>query len=246
MSRNFELMTQLERDSRTSDLEQSATANRRVPMRIAPVPSGSDSGAQEMLRLIQRIFLSIDGKGPRQVVLCGVDDEYGSISVGARAARILAANSARPVCIVDANTRSSGLLASFGLDSAALPSGNSKSIDEQCIEIAHNLWLAGPQILAEEGRVLLPPDQLKERFAQLRETFRIYAHCRPGCRDVWRRSAVRCRVADAAILVVEANKTRRLPARKAKEALEAAGVHVLGTVLHNRSFPIPERVYRRL
>ncbi len=245
MSRNFELMTQLERDSRTSDLEQSATANRRVPMRIAPVPSGSDSGAQEMLRLIQRIFLSIDGKGPRQVVLCGVDDEYGSISVGARAARILAANSARPVCIVDANTRSSGLLASFGLDSAALPSGNSKSIDEQCIEIAHNLWLAGPQILAEEGRVLLPPDQLKERFAQLRETFQYMLIVAPAvgtCGD----AQLLGLVADAAILVVEANKTRRLPARKAKEALEAAGVHVLGTVLHNRSFPIPERVYRRL
>ena len=53
-------------------------------------------------------------------------------------------------------------------------------------------------------------------------------------------------VADAAILVIEANSTRRLTARKAKESLDAAGVRVLGTVLHNRSFPIPGWVYRNL
>ena len=53
-------------------------------------------------------------------------------------------------------------------------------------------------------------------------------------------------VADAAILVIEANITRRLTARKAKESFEAAGVRLLGTVLHNRSFPIPEKLYRRL
>jgi Mrp family chromosome partitioning ATPase len=53
-------------------------------------------------------------------------------------------------------------------------------------------------------------------------------------------------VADAAILVIEANSTRRLTARNAKETFDAAGVRLLGTVLHNRSFPIPEKLYRRL
>jgi Mrp family chromosome partitioning ATPase len=53
-------------------------------------------------------------------------------------------------------------------------------------------------------------------------------------------------VADAAILVIEANSTRRLTARKAKETLDAAGVRLLGTILHNRSFPIPEGLYKRL
>jgi Mrp family chromosome partitioning ATPase len=52
--------------------------------------------------------------------------------------------------------------------------------------------------------------------------------------------------ADAAILIIEANCTRRLTARKAKETLDAGGVQVLGTVLHNRSFPIPGWVYRIL
>jgi Mrp family chromosome partitioning ATPase len=53
-------------------------------------------------------------------------------------------------------------------------------------------------------------------------------------------------IADAAILVIEANSTRRLTARKAKESLDAAGVRLLGTVLNNRIFPIPEGIYRKL
>jgi Mrp family chromosome partitioning ATPase len=48
------------------------------------------------------------------------------------------------------------------------------------------------------------------------------------------------------VLVLEANSTRRVAARKAKQALEASSVRVLGTVLNNRTFPIPEKIYRML
>ncbi len=40
--------------------------------------------------------------------------------------------------------------------------------------------------------------------------------------------------------------TRRVVARKIKEMLEAAQARILGTVLSDRVFPIPERIYRRL
>ena len=53
-------------------------------------------------------------------------------------------------------------------------------------------------------------------------------------------------LAGAAVLVIDANRTRRITARKAMEALEASRVRLLGTVLHNRSFPIPERLYKWL
>ena len=48
------------------------------------------------------------------------------------------------------------------------------------------------------------------------------------------------------MLVLEANTTRRITALKAKQALEGHKVRVLGTVLNNRTFPIPESVYRLL
>lgn len=247
MSRNFELMTQLERESGITDREQPAAATRAASEEIVYFPASldGDSGGEEMLRLIQRIFLSANGTAPRQVVLCGVDDENGSSSVCAKAGRTLAANSSRPVCIVDANVRSSRLLRTFDLDRAALPSGSSAPLREQCVKIGSNLWLAGSHILADNSRVLLPPDQLKERLAQLREEFEYMLIDAPAvsvCGD----AQLLGLVADAVVLVIEANNTRRLTARKAKAQLEAAGVRLLGTVLHDRSFPIPEGLYSKL
>jgi Mrp family chromosome partitioning ATPase len=51
---------------------------------------------------------------------------------------------------------------------------------------------------------------------------------------------------DGIILVLDARSTRRAAARMAKETLDAAQCRILGTVLTQRMFPIPERIYRRL
>jgi receptor protein-tyrosine kinase len=216
-------------------------------MAVVPILSSrtGDSSGEEMVRLVQRIFLSANGSAPRQVVLCGVDDDNGSSSVCAKAGRTLAANSSRPVCLVDANVRSPRLSGMFGVEGMNPFSGPSASLREKCVKIGGNLWLAGPNILADNSRVLLPPVQLKERLSQLRDEFEYMLIDAPGtsvCGD----AQLLGLVADAAILVIEANSTRRLTARKAKESLDAAGVRLLGTILHNRSFPIPERLYKRL
>ena len=247
MSRNFELMTQLELEADVTDRPRPDAPDHAAVMDVVPILSSHAGGAsgEEMLRLIQRIFLSANGNAPRQVVLCGVDGENSSSSVCAMAGRTLAANSSRPVCVVDANVRTPRLSGMFGVESKNPFSGPSAPLRDQCVKVGSNLWLAGPNILADNSRVLLPPDQLKERLAQLRETFEYMLIDAPGtsvCGD----AQLLALVADAAILIIEADSTRRLTARKAKETLDAAGVRVLGTVLHNRSFPIPRRLYKRL
>jgi len=247
MSRNFELMTQLELEAGVTDKPKPDTADRAAAMDVVPILSSraSNASGEEMLRLIQRIFLSANGSAPRQVVLCGVDDKNGSSSVCARAGRTLAANSSRPACLVDADVRSPRLSGMFGIEGTNPFSGPSAPLRDQCVKIGGNLWLAGPNILADNSRVLLPPDQLKERLAQLREMFEYMLIDAPGtsvCGD----AQLLGLVADAVILVIEASGTRRLTARNAKRSLDAAGVRLLGTVLHNRSFPIPEGLYKRL
>jgi Mrp family chromosome partitioning ATPase len=54
------------------------------------------------------------------------------------------------------------------------------------------------------------------------------------------------RLKDGVALVIEAHRTRRVKAQKAKEILQAANLKVLGTVLSERTFPIPEAIYRNL
>ncbi len=52
------------------------------------------------------------------------------------------------------------------------------------------------------------------------------------------------RSADGMILVISAQRTRRMAALKLRNAL--GSVRLLGTVLSDREFPIPERIYRHL
>jgi hypothetical protein len=55
-----------------------------------------------------------------------------------------------------------------------------------------------------------------------------------------------CNLSEAAVLVLTANITRRAAALKAKEQLLRQGITLLGTVLDQRTMPIPESIYRRL
>lgn len=249
MSRNFELLTQLEpeREVSVKDPLVRASARPSTVKEVVPILASraGDARGEEMLRLVQNIFLSTNGSAPRQVVVCGVDGENGSSSVCASVGRTLAANSSRQVCLIDANVRSPRLSGIFGVDKMTPFSTDKVSAREHCLQIEDNLWFAGPSFLANNNRVLLPIHELKERLAQLRDVFEYVVIDAPGtsvCGD----AQLLSQVADAAILVIEADRTRRLTARNAKQALDAAGVRVLGTVLHNRSFPIPETIYKRI
>ena len=48
------------------------------------------------------------------------------------------------------------------------------------------------------------------------------------------------------VMVLTANKTRRLVATQMQEQLRKARVPLLGTVLAERRFPVPEGLYRNL
>ena len=54
------------------------------------------------------------------------------------------------------------------------------------------------------------------------------------------------RACDGLVLVLTANKTRRLVAAQVKDQLAKAQVPLLGTVLAERRFPVPQGLYRSL
>jgi Mrp family chromosome partitioning ATPase len=279
MSRNFELLKQLEKEvdvGKPSRAETNGVIAKQVspndagdlellkqleievdvanPSRteaddvIAKQVSPSDAGdlfGEETVRLVQTVFLSRNRRAPRQVVFCGVDGENGSSSVCASAGRALTAISDKSVCLVDANVHSPRLSNAFGINRSILLPTNAASVRERCVHIDGNLWLAGTDLLVDNCGSLLSLAELKRRFTQLEGDFDYLLVDAPGV-GVSRDAALLGEIAGAAILVIEANTTRRLAARRAKESLEAAGVRLLGTVLRNRSFPIPEKLFKRL
>jgi Mrp family chromosome partitioning ATPase len=54
------------------------------------------------------------------------------------------------------------------------------------------------------------------------------------------------RIADGVVVVLQADSTRRESALRGLQSLRDAHVEVLGAVLNQRTFPIPESVYRRV
>jgi Mrp family chromosome partitioning ATPase len=48
------------------------------------------------------------------------------------------------------------------------------------------------------------------------------------------------------VLIVEANATRRDTVRELMEEFRVVGVRLLGVVLNNRTFPIPDSIYHNL
>lgn len=244
MSRNFELLVQLE-----TQLEEKSGASLPILDRIAARDrislSAGDAYQEEMLRLVQRVFLSVNGTAPRQVVFVGINSGNGSTSVCAAAARTLAAGTSKSVCVIDANLRSPRLASLLGIADTIPIFRESTSKGEGCVQIGRNLWFGGTDLLSDDGGALLHVDQLKERLAQLGSTFQFVLIDTPGM-NLSEDASKLGQCTDAAILIIDANCTRRLTARKAIGTLEASGVKLLGTVLHNRSFPIPEKLYKRL
>lgn len=55
-----------------------------------------------------------------------------------------------------------------------------------------------------------------------------------------------CSKVDGVLLVIEAGKTRRQVAQRAKKEIEDAGGKLLGVVLNKRRYYIPDWIYRRL
>jgi Mrp family chromosome partitioning ATPase len=88
-------------------------------------------------------------------------------------------------------------------------------------------------------------ERYRERFADLREAFDYILISAPPLNHETEATLVG-QLADGIVLIVEANHTRRETVRRAKEQLESAKVKLLGAVLDQRTFPIPEKLYRRL
>ena len=163
--------------------------------------------------------------------------------------KLLARNISGSVCLVNADLRSPSLAPFFGVTNRQ---GLAEALSQQVsirdfTQKLHpdNLWLLSCGSFTTDSPSLLSSDRLKALLAQLRKEFayvliNVPAVILDGAASQWGP------LVDGVILVVEANLTRREVARKAKESLESANVRLLGAVLNNRTFPIPETIYRNI
>ena len=179
----------------------------------------------------------------------GIARDDRSSWICARAAEILADQADTSVCMVEANFWSPQLhvhtgrcqCSWIGLAEALTTHGPIRNFATPVG--GQNLWLL-PSGLVKPG--FYPAiERYRERFAELRESFDyILVSAPPLSRET--EAAWIGKLADGVVLIVEANHNRRETVRRAKEQLESAKVRILGAVLDQRTFPIPEKLYRSL
>jgi Mrp family chromosome partitioning ATPase len=239
MSKNFELLQQMQRDrsdSVASLLEESQY-------------SGGEWASDESLRLVQQIFLTPTQNPPRVVVFAGIDHGNGCTQICASVAETLAKNTSGSVCIVEANFRSPGLpdlLGStnpLGLTDALLQDGPIRSFANP-IGI-DKLWLLSCGRITADSASLLSSEPIKARLAELRHEFDFVIVDAPPLTRYADAIALG-QLSDGIVLVLEAESTRREAAQMAAANLRTSQVPILGAVLNKRTYPIPEKLYKWL
>jgi len=201
---------------------------------------------QEIVKLVQRLFLS--PQGVRRVVFAGTETGCGCSWMLSRVAEELASQGRGTVCVVDCNLRSPGLHQQFGmqnhhgLSDALMGPG---PIREYVHRWSRNLWMVSCGGSPENGVNMLGSERMRARMAELRMTFDfvlIDAAPLSTCNDAIVLGALN----DGVVLTLKANSSRRETARNALHELQTANVRVLGAVLNQRTFPIPESLYKKL
>ncbi len=107
--------------------------------------------------------------------------------------------------------------------------------------VRRNLWFLPLEANEVEGSAV----SLHRYIGEVRREFEYSILAAPAA-AISSHAMTLAQLADGIVLVLSAQRTRRVQARKVKTTLEQAQARLLGTVLSDREFPIPERIYRRL
>jgi polysaccharide biosynthesis transport protein len=245
VSKNYELLRTAE-----TDLELFRNELTAKPAKTAESPAKTKSRVRgEILRLVNRLFLTGSPNTFRTVVFAGVEHGDGCSWVCARAGEALASQAYGKVCLVDANFESPMLHRYFGIDIKRQPAG---AIVQQgpVLNLAQpldggNLWLLSGSAMASGPFGFMNRETLKGPFESIGSEFSHVIVDSPPVNES--NDAVTLgRMADGVVLVLAAHTTHREAARRAVATLTEAKVRILGAVLNKRTFPVPEGLYRRL
>jgi Mrp family chromosome partitioning ATPase len=204
--------------------------------------------AQAQIReLARQVFFSGNLRGARHVVFSGASTTTSIASICRRVAETVAAGSLGRVGLVEADYSSRAPAEDYGRS-------NNDGIDSEesagalrlsSHQIQKNVWLVPSKTFLGTQASPFSMMWLRGRMGELRREFE-YAVIRAPAAELGAESALLGSLADGFVLVLEAHRTRRLAAQRIRDRLRTMNVRLLGTVLSGRTFPIPEKLYRRL
>jgi hypothetical protein len=203
-------------------------------------------GEEQIHSLVNHIFLPGRPKPARQVVFTAVDFDTDVATICMQVGQVLSEQVSGSVCVVQSNSqRSTSVVVNKTEATRPIKTEKFGSLRDASRRLSNNLWIAPTDIFAEGNGSGFSTEPLSGRVAELRLDFDYAVLCGPAAGGSGQ-AALLGHLCDGVVLVLDANSTRRAAAQKAKETLYAANARLLGVVLNERTFPIPEGIYRKL
>jgi protein-tyrosine kinase len=204
----------------------------------------------EIVRLVQRLFvMPWSGRRIRSVMISAVGNGSATEKITACVAETLAAQDLGTVCLVDANVHAPTLHRCFSIPNRrgfteffCDPTKSPKDLAYQVGESV--LWVMAAGVNCD-SRPAMTAEHLAARLSDLLHEFD-YVLINAPVTNAQVSDFLLATFTDGVVLVVEADETRREVALKAKQDFEVARARLLGVVLNNRKYPIPEMIYSRL
>lgn len=223
-----------------SSCDQAGTA------RMTPTKSPLDDLAPAVRRqisgVVERVFLPNSGDSPRLVAFAAVDTHACSGWITAAVADMLAYRTRANVAVVDMNVANPALHEYFGLSAASahvdVPDSETPLLTT-VRQVRTNLWVIPGVSVGVSGFTA----GLRAHIAKLANA---YDHVIVSVEPLTTCCGTLPTMVDGIVLVIAADGTRRQAGRQVAERLQASGVPVLGAVLTNRRYAIPEAIYKRL
>jgi hypothetical protein len=198
--------------------------------------------SQQIVGMVRQVFLGGRPHPLRQVVFCAVDEGTEIAGACGQVATALARVVSSDVCLVEARFQE-GSPASGSSAQHGTP--RSTHLHTMAGQLGSNLWRVPQEVFAKREQERSAVAGICRGLEELKKEFE-YSVIQAPAAGAHRQAVLLGQLCDGVVLVIQANSTRRLAAQKTKELLSAAQVHVLGTILCDRTFPVPESLYRRL
>jgi len=201
--------------------------------------------AREQIQgLVQKVFFAGADRPVRQVVFSAVEAETDVRSLCRRVGYALAAETLSTVAVMGGGPRllQDAQMRQEQMAEEEMRPGSIPPLRRIATRVRGNLWLVpGAGKTGDRGTIAA----LCSYLGELRREFEFSIVEGPAAGESSETTAM-AQFADGIVLVLSAHRTRRVAARKIKVALEEARARLLGTVLSDRVFAIPEGIYQRL
>jgi len=199
---------------------------------VSPASSVHDD---QIHALVQQLFFRHESRPVRHVGFASVEASTANATLCQEVAKTLAEEDRYDVGLIDAHPDSVPLETQL-----QIPSPNH----------APTTWPIGPRLwmVPRQGWLQDACGQriTGQNLSRLRELTTEFDFSILWCAPVSWLTASIVQACDGLVLVLTANKTRRLVAVQIKDQLSKAQVPLLGTVLAERRFPVPQGLYRNL